>query len=71
MDWKICQSDDIPQLAELNGILHEDEGAIPMDPQAREERLRRWLDADYCGVLFSVENQTVGYASFGEPQSRA
>ena len=64
MEWKICLSDDIPQLSELNGQLHEDEGATPMSPEEREDRLRRWLGSEFVGVLFSEENETVGYALY-------
>jgi len=64
MDWTICTLDEIKELSELNGLLHEDEGAVPMDAKVREDRLRNWIDAEYTAVLFSNQNQTVGYTLF-------
>lgn len=64
MDWKICTSDDAQQLSALNGLLHEDEGAVPMEAGERADRLRKWIEAEYTAVLFSNEGQTVGYTLY-------
>lgn len=64
MEWKICTPEDIPQLSELNGQLHEDEGAVPMETADREARLSRWIGSDYTAVLFSIQSQTLGYTLF-------
>jgi GNAT superfamily N-acetyltransferase len=64
MDWKICTTDDLDEVATLNGLLHEGEGAVPMDVGDIGERLSRWLASDYTAVLFSTNGQTVAYALF-------
>ena len=64
MEWKICSLNDVPLLAELNGQLHEDEGATPMEPAHREARLAKWLASGYTAVLFSRAHNTVGYTLY-------
>jgi ribosomal protein S18 acetylase RimI-like enzyme len=56
---------DLPRLAAWNRELIEDERSDnPMSLAQLEERMRRWLAADYRAVVFESDDRPVGYALF-------
>ncbi len=61
---RAISSSDLDVVSEWNRRLQLDEGASPMEHPAILDRLQRWLDADYEGLLFEVAASPVGYALF-------
>jgi predicted acetyltransferase len=56
---------DIPQVAEWNVQLHEDEGSSPLSVEAATKRLQRWFeDGTFQGAIFLVDGNSVGYALY-------
>ncbi|REK19435.1 MAG: GNAT family N-acetyltransferase [Planctomycetota bacterium] len=70
LSFRLAKRGDIPQLAGLNAQLILDEGhRNPMDLAALTERMARWLDGDYEGVLIEDGSNVVGYALYrSEPE---
>lgn len=65
MNGKALSEQDIPQVAQWNVQLHEDEGSTPMSVDAAAERIRRWLANDvFRGVIFIADNTPIGYALY-------
>lgn len=60
---KPCSYEDLNLLAVLNKQLIEDEGHDnPMNTEQLKQRMKLFLDSDYCGWLFLSGGKAVGYA---------
>ena len=70
MTFRSATLNDCPILAELNHQLLEDEGHRNrfMQLPHLEERMRRWLSAQYRAVLFEDNGEIVAYALYREEQ---
>ena len=65
MKWRRATLDDSPVLARMNVELIQDEGhSDPMTTAQLEDRMRRWLAAEYSAVLFEDAGEPVAYALF-------
>jgi predicted acetyltransferase len=57
--------DDAALLAPLNAQLIRDEGhRNAMSVGELEQRMRTWLQSDYCAAIFELDAKVVGYALF-------
>jgi GNAT superfamily N-acetyltransferase len=68
MTFRFAILNDCPQLAELNHQLLEDEGhrKRSMTLPQLEERMRRWLSAEYRAVIFEDAGRTLAHALYRE-----
>lgn len=64
MEWRVCSTNDLGKLAQLNRYLREDGGFEPMELRVFEDRLRRWMEAGYTAVIFEKNDESVAYALF-------
>ena len=66
LEFRTTKGDaDLTLLAKLNQQLIQDEGhRNPMSTAELKKRLRDWLADSYEAVIFSREDETVGYALF-------
>ena len=56
---------DLPQVAQWNVQLHEDEGSPPLSVDAAAKRLRRWFeDGTFQGAIFLGDGHPVGYVLY-------
>lgn len=62
---------DVPQLAEMNRMLIEDEGSVnPMSLALLTERMQRWIaSGEYHAVLIYRNDEVVGYVLYREERS--
>jgi GNAT superfamily N-acetyltransferase len=59
---RAIEKSEIPQVAQWNVQLHEDEHSAPMSIDAATQRIRRWLEeGTFQGVTFLVEGEAIGY----------
>ncbi len=67
---EIVPSDNVHELALMNRMLIEDEGADnPMSIEQLEDRLRRWLnDGEYHAAMIYRNDEVVGYMLYREEQ---
>lgn len=69
MHWELATREHCRRLAEMNQQLIVDQGHHnPMDVDELEERMERWLSAEYRGVLFRREKKLVAYAIFRDDE---
>ncbi len=65
MNARALERQDIPQVAQWNVQLHEDEGSPPMSVDAATKRLRRWFeDGTFQGAIFLADGKSVGYVLY-------
>ena len=63
--YRFATARDCPLLGELNHQLIRDEGhRNRMGAAELEERMRKWFEGEYQGVIFEDEDGVVGYALF-------
>ena len=71
MKWRRANLDDSPVLARMNVELIQDEGhSNPMTAAQLEDRMRRWLAAEYSAVLFEDAGEPVANALFRDNEGR-
>ncbi len=67
MTYRLATPSDSSLLAEFNHQLIHDEGhRNTMTVPELEDRLRRWLMADYAAVLFWKDQEVVAYALYSD-----
>lgn len=64
MRCRSINSDESSLVAGWNRQLQIDEGAAPMNLEAIEVRLRRWLSAAYEAMIFELDSEPIGYALY-------
>lgn len=63
MNLKKCSAEDAEKLAELNKQLIEDEKSDnKMSLCELQDRMKRFLETDYCAYFFMEDNSIIGYA---------
>lgn len=67
IEWRIVGEIDLDRLAVWNSQLIEDEGhRNSMTVPELRRRMKKWLEGDYCVVLFEAEGTCVAYALYIE-----
>ena len=65
LNARTLEKQDIPQVAQWNVQLHEDEASPPMSVDAATKRLRRWFeDGTFQGAIFLADGKSVGYVLY-------
>ena len=71
MLWRRAVGVDVPLMARMNAELIRDEGhSNPMGLVELEERMRRWLEGEYTGIVFERAAEPVAYALFRDNEGR-
>lgn len=71
MKWRRACLEDVTMLGRLNFELIQDEGhSNPMSVAQLEDRMRRWISSEYTAILFTEDDEVLGYALFRDNEGR-